>query len=198
MSLTQFLFLVLIWFLYRLAKSPRNSALWAVVACIAFQLLGATTVIAHFRTLFGGLPTSSILKLLLNLALNISRYGLMLFFLISTGGSRRRARVEGAVLVVVCAAMAAAVLILPSDMRNKAYPSSGSLPHDMGILGVAPFYIIGGGYIVYSTVQTARWALRYANESSRRARLGLRVAALGLGCYATAAAVRTAVTIIRC
>jgi hypothetical protein len=197
MSLTQFLTLVLVWFLYRLARSPRNPALWAVVTCIAFQLLGATTVVAYIRTLFDDMPASSILKLLMNLALNISRYGLMMFFLISTGGSRLRAKVEGAVLVAVCAAMATAVLILPSGMRNTAYPSSGSLPQNMGILGVAPFYIIGGGYTVYATVQTARWALRYANESSRRARLGLRGAAVGLCCYAIAAALRTVVTIIR-
>ena len=197
MNLTQFLVLVLAWFLYRVARSPRNPALWAVVACIAFQLLGATTAISYIRTLFGGLPMSGTLKLLMNMAPNTSRYGLILFFLISTGGSRRRVKVESAALVAVCTAMTAAVLILPSDMRNKAYASGGGLPSDMTIPGVGPFYVVGGGYIVYATLQTARWALCYADESSRRARWGLRGAAVGLGCYATAASVRTIVTIVR-
>ncbi|UUV28555.1 hypothetical protein NQK81_27670 [Amycolatopsis roodepoortensis] len=197
MNLTQFLILVLAWFLYRLAKSPRNPALWAVVACIAFHLLGSTTGIVYLRLLFGELPASSTVKLVMNLALNISRYALMLFFLLSAGGTRRRAQIEGAVLGVVCAAMTTAVLVLPPELRDKAYPTSGSLPHTMSAPGVAPFYLIGGAYTIYATIQTARWALRYANESQHRARLGLRIAAAGLGFAATATAARTVVTIVR-
>ncbi|WP_439382152.1 MAB_1171c family putative transporter [Amycolatopsis lexingtonensis] len=197
MNLTNFLLLVLAWFLYRLARSPRDPALWAVVVSIACQLLGASTFVAFARTVFEDLPSSSTVKLLTNVALNTSRYALLLFFLISAGGSWRRVRVETAILVGVCAAMAAAVFVLPPGARDTAYPLSGNLPNDMSHPGVAPFYIIGGSYMFYAAVQTARWALRYAAESSRRARFGLRLVAAALVATTVTTGVRTVVTVIR-
>jgi len=146
---------------------------------------------------FGELPGSSTVKLLTNIALNISRYALLLFFLISAGGSWRRVRIETAILAGVCLAMTVAVLALPPGARDSAYPLTGILPNDMSHPGVAPFYIIGGSYMLYAAVQTARWALRYAAESSRRARFGLRVLTVALVATAVTTGARTIVTIIR-
>jgi hypothetical protein len=196
-NLTNFLLLVLAWFLYRLARSPRDPALWAVVVCVACQLLGASTFVAFIRTMFGELPSSSTVKLLTNIALNTSRYALLLFFLISAGGSWRRVRAETAILVGVYLAMTAAVLVLPPGARDSAYPLTGVLPSNMSHPGVAPFYIIGGSYTFYAAVQAARWALRYASESSRRAQFGLRVLTVALVATAVTTGARTIVTIIR-
>ncbi|SFO03913.1 MAB_1171c family putative transporter [Amycolatopsis rubida] len=197
MNLTNFLLLVLAWFVYRLARSPRDPALWAVVVAIACQLLGASTFVAFVRTVFGELPPSSTVKLLTNVALNISRYALLLFFLLSAGGSWRRVRIETGILLGVCLAMTAAILALPPGARDSAYPLTGHLPNDMSAPGVAPFYIIGGGYMLYAAAQAARWALRYAAESSRRARFGLHVLTVALVATAITTGLRTAVTIIR-
>lgn len=197
MILTYFLLLVLAWFLYRLARSPRDPALWAVVVCVGFQLLGASTFVTFVRAVFGELPSSSTVKLLTNLALNTSRYALLLFFLISAGGSWRRVRIETGILAGVCLAMTAAILVLPPGLRDTAYPLTAVLPRDMRRPGVAPFYIVGGSYTCYAAVQTTRWALRYAAESSRRARFGLRVVAVALICAAVTTGTRTVVTIVR-
>lgn len=197
MNLTTFLLLVLAWFLYRLVRSPRDPALWAVVVCIAFQLLGASTVAAFARTVFGEALSSSTVKLLANLALNTSRYALLLFFLISSGGSWRRVRAESGILAAVCLAMTAAVLSLPPGPRDRAYPLAAALPDDMSRPGVALFYAIGGGYTFYATVQAARWALRYAAESGRRAQFGLRVVAVALAVAAVVNGTRTVVTVVR-
>ena len=197
MNLLNFLLLVLAWFLYRLARSPRDPALWAVVACVAFQLLGATAFVALARNVFGELPSSSTVKLLTNLALNTSRYALLLFFLISAGGSWRRVRIETTMLLGVCLAMTAAVLVLPPGLRDTAYPQTALLPNDMSPPGVAPFYILGGSYTFYAALQAARWALRYADESSRRAQFGLHVVAIALVAAAVTVGARTTVTIIR-
>ncbi|QKV80700.1 MAB_1171c family putative transporter [Amycolatopsis sp. Hca4] len=197
MNLTNFLLLVLAWFLYRLARSPRDPALWAVVVCVTFQLLGASTFVTFARAVFGELPASSTVKLLTNLALSTSRYALLLFFLLSAGGSWRRVRIETAILVSVWLAMTAAILALPSGLRDTAYPLTGVLPNNMSHPGVAPFYIITDSYTFYATVQTSRWALRYAAESGRRARFGLRVVAFALVCAAITTGTRTIVTIVR-
>ncbi|SEF24679.1 hypothetical protein SAMN05421837_102815 [Amycolatopsis pretoriensis] len=197
MILQLFLFAALAWFLLRLVASPRDPGLWAVVACIALQLLSLPEVITWGFRLVGDLPAASTIKLLVNLGLNVSRYALMLFFLLSTGGSRGRARVEGLVLLAVCAGMTVSVLCLPANLRATAYPLSGSLPHDMNLPGLAPFYLLGGGYAAYACTVTARWALRYAGESSPRGRLGFRVSAIGLAGTTFVAVTRSVVTIIR-
>ncbi len=167
------------------------------MVCIALQLLTLPEVLTGAWRLFGELPAGSTTKLLVNLGLNVSRFALMLFFLFSTGGSRTRARTEGFVLIAICAGMTAAVLVLPPALRATAYPLSGGLPHDMSLPGLAPFYLLGGGYAAYVSALTARWALRYASESNPRGRLGLRVAAIGLAGTALVAVVRSIVTIIR-
>ncbi|WP_275293420.1 MAB_1171c family putative transporter [Amycolatopsis sp. La24] len=197
MNLTNFLLLVLVWFLYRLARSPRDPALWAVVVCIAFQLLGASAVAVFARTVFGEVLTPSTVRLLANLALNTSRYALLLFFLISSGGSWRRVRIETCILAAVCVAMTAAMLMLPPGVRDSAYPLAAALPNDMGRPGVALFYAIGGGYTFYAAVQAARWALRYAAESGRRVEFGLRVVAVALVLAAVVNGIRAVVTIVR-
>lgn len=197
MNLTIFLLLVLAWFLCRLVRSPRDPALWAVVACIVFQLLGAAAVAAFARTVFGEVLASSTVKLLANLALNTSRYALLLFFLISSGASWRRVRIETGILAIVCAAMTAAILMLPPGLRESAYPLRAALPDDMSRPGVALFYAIGGSYTFYAALQAARWALRYAAESGLRARFGLRVVAPALVVAAIVNGIRTVVTIVR-
>jgi hypothetical protein len=189
--------IALAWFLYRLARSPRDPALWAVVACVAFHILASPTMTIEIRSWLGGMISPNVTKLVTNLFLNVSRYSLMLFFLISAGGPRRRMAWDGALLVTVCSAMAAAILATPSDTEGDVYPPGGTLPGDMTLAGTASFYLAGNMYTVYTAIQTGRWAWRYASESGQRARRGLRVAALGLSCYAVAATARSVVTIIR-
>lgn len=189
--------ITLVWFLCRVAKFPRDQALWAVVTCIVLQLLASQTVLAGVLPWLNMRLSPSMAKLVMNLWLNASRYFLMLFFLISAGGSRRRIAWDGVLLVAVCVAMTAAILATPVEVRDVIYPSGGSLPTDMTVRGVAPFYLIGNAYTAYTVVQAGRWALRYAAESSRRARWGLRVAALGLGCYAALSTARVVATTVR-
>jgi hypothetical protein len=192
-----FIFLAFAWFVFRLARQPGDRALRAIVTCLTLQLLSAPNLVAVLRSLLDGFPSPSITKLATNLLLMISWYCLMLFFLFSAGGSGRRARGEAAVLAVVLIGMASAMLFTPAGIRDRAYPTSGALAANLQIHGVAAFYIIGSVYLGYAAAQTALWALRYAAESTKRTRVGLRVGTAGLVCLAAAASIRGVIVLIR-
>jgi hypothetical protein len=159
----------LVWFLYRLIRAPRDPALRSVVAFLALQLV-ATPLNA---------PTWPVMYAQ-DLALNLSWFHLMLFFLFSAGGSARRARWETVAVLAVSFVMTQAVLSIPEPERADALPGSVAIPANMRTPGVLPFYLSSSLYYLYANLQGARWALRYAAESNRRMRLGLTVAAVGL------------------
>lgn len=182
------------WFLYRLARSPRDPALRAVVACLVFRLISAPSTMAAVQARSGGILTPSIAKLILNLAVNASWFSLMLFFLFATAGSLRRAQREALLLGAVSGAMALAVFTTAD--RDHAFPTGGSLPAQIPA-SVAAFYVLAAGYGAYAILQAGRWALRYASESTRRTQWGLRLAALGLGLSGIAAALRCIAVVIR-
>ena len=186
--------IALVWFAYRLLRSPRDHALRAVVACLATRVAGAPFVANWLVTHSGGLVSPAAAKLLLNLLLTASWYSLMLFFLFAAVGTTRRAWRETILMAAVAVVMTTALLATPDAAH--AYPSSGAIPDQMAF-PVPVFYLAGAGYFAYATAQASRWALRYARESSHRTRLGLRIAAAGMAGTALLALFRATTALIR-
>ncbi|RKT86393.1 hypothetical protein SAMN05421805_10634 [Saccharopolyspora antimicrobica] len=196
MSLTKLAIIIaLAWFSCRLVLSPRDLALRALVACLFFRLFAAPSTVAWLREITGGVLTPSLGKLVMNVALNASWCFLLLFFLFAAAGSTARAWREAALMLATSAGMALAVLLTPD--ADSAFPTRGALPVVFSAPTVAAFYLVGSAYIAYATGSAAIWAWRYATESGRRTRVGLQIAAIGLGVEAMTAVVRAVIVIIR-
>lgn len=189
---------VLAWFLFRLLRTPRDYALWAVVACVSLRLLGRPSVAAALESVTGSLLPPSMWKLVHNLALNGAWYALLLFFILSAAGpdAPRKALREAAIAVAASAVMACGVLMTPAAIREQVFQPSGQLSTDTHVPGVMVFYA-GLAYFCYAAVQTTRWMLVYGSEAGRRARWGFRLAAAALLCIAAVAAFRVVVLCIR-
>ena len=147
--------IALVWFAYRLLRSPRDHALRAVVACLATRVAGAPFVANWLVTHSGGLVSPAAAKLLLNLLLTASWYSLMLFFLFAAVGTTRRAWRETILMAAVAVVMTTALLATPDAAH--AYPSSGAIPDQMAF-PVPVFYLAGAGYFAYATAQASREA----------------------------------------
>ncbi|SDY00798.1 hypothetical protein SAMN05216215_1018120 [Saccharopolyspora shandongensis] len=196
MSLTKLAIIVaLAWFSYRLARSPRDLALRAVVACLFCRLFAAPSTVAALRELTGGALTASLGKLVMNIALNASWFFLLLFFLFAAAGGTARAWRETALVLGVSACMALAVVVTPD--ADSAFPTRGTLPVTFQVPSVAVFYLVGTAYVAYVTGSAAMWAWRYAAESGRRTRVGLRLAAVALVGEAGIAVIRAGIVVVR-
>lgn len=167
---------VLVVFLYRLARAPRNLPLWVMVACLVLHLFGfyaaqLAQAAAADHQLGRGLA-----KLTQNIVLHGKHFALALFFLLSSAepAARRQARWEFLPLVAAAVGMTAAMMATPPQLRDHTYGS------DMTVTPIAAFYIIGGAYFVYINIRSLQWAWRYAAESDWRLALGLRTAAIGI------------------
>lgn len=167
---------VLVVFLYRLARAPRNLPLWVMVACLVLHLFGfyaaqLAQAAATDHQLGRGLA-----KLTQNIVLHGKHFALALFFLLSSAepAARRLARWEFLPLVAAAVGMTAAMVTTPPGLRDHTYGS------DMTVTPIAAFYIIGGTYFVYINLRSSQWAWRYAAESDWRVALGLRTAAIGI------------------
>lgn len=187
----------LAWFVYRLIRSPRDRALHVFVACLALQLVSQPVIAIGILHAWGGFASAKDVKLIMNLALDMSFYSLLLFFLFSAGGSRRRAAREAVLVVIVCAITTLTMVATPASVGVKAFPVSGQLPLTIPVPPVAIFYLAGSLYFLYAAWQAARWAFWYAAESTPRARWGLRVAAAGLVMLGCAAGPRAVFIVIR-
>jgi hypothetical protein len=174
----------LVWFFYRLIRAPRDPALRAVVVFLALQLIAMPLNMPRWPVVL----TQCI-------ALNLSWFSLMLFFLFSARGSARRARWEAVAVAVVSVVMTVSVLSIPQPGRDSAL-TGGPIPANMRIPGVSLFFVSAGLYYLYTTLQGARWAFRYAGESNRRMRLGLGVAAIGMVLMACSVAGRMVLVIM--
>ncbi len=184
--------LALLWFLYRLARAPRDLALRAVVACLAFQLVVTPLGNLAAAAEHGGSALPGLAKLAQNLAIADSWFSLMLFFLFSTSSSRRRAWHEFFVLLGASALITLSMLATPAAARDHTFTGA-----NMRIPGVAGFYLSAGCYFAYVLAQATRSALRYAGESNWRMRLGLRVASIGLALNAATCLIRGVFVIMR-
>ncbi|SHG94834.1 MAB_1171c family putative transporter [Streptoalloteichus hindustanus] len=178
----------LVVFLYRLARTPRNAALWALVSCLLLEFFSvhldhlATEVAAHGGG--RGLP-----KLATNLMLFAKYLGLGLFFLLAGGEPdlRRRARRELVLLAAMSATVVALMWATPPELRDHSFGGTLERPT---VLPIVAFYVLGNLYFVHLLSQGARWGWRYAGESGWRLRVGLAVIAVGLGLGAAASAAR--------
>lgn len=184
--------LALLWFLYRLARAPRDLALRAVVACLAFQLVVTPLGNLAAAAEHGGSALPGLAKLTQNLAIADSWFSLMLFFLFSTSSSRRRAWHEFFVLLGATAVITLSMLATPAAARDHTFTGA-----NMRIPGVAGFYLSAGCYFAYVLAQATRSALRYAGESNWRMRLGLQVASVGLALNAATCLIRAVFVIMR-
>ena len=184
-------FLIPAWFIYRLARNPSSAALRAVVACLILRLADGPGVMAAIRETFHLDPAAE--KLIKNYALAASWCCLMLFFLFAAGAGARRAWREAAILVGVLVIMTVAVVVTPNP--DAVYPTSAALA-SARYPSVLVFYVLGNAYFAYATGAAALWAVRYARESARRTRTGLRVAAVGLAGFAALSAVRAVLIVL--
>lgn len=185
------------WFAYRLARSPRSPALWAVVTCLAFRYF-ASGGVADLRDHFGGVLSSpAVTKVVMNVALSASWCALLLFFLLAAAPQRaiRTAFREIAIMAAAVLTMATMVAITPNPDQAFASGSGGALPPDAST-SVATFYVVGSAYVAYATWRGAVQAWRYAAESTQRTRLGLRTAAVALGTIGAVSTVRTGQIVI--
>jgi hypothetical protein len=187
----------LAWFVYRLIRSPHDRALRVFVACLALQVISQPIIAVAIMHAWGGQASAKDIKLIVNLALDMSYYALLLFFLFSAGGSRRRAVREAVLVVIVCAITTLTLVTTPASVGDRAFPVGGQLPLTIPVPQVAIFYLAGSCYFVYASWQAARWGFRYAAESAPRARWGLRAAATGLVLLGCAAGPRAVFIVIR-
>lgn len=197
MSLAKiFLVVALVWFTYRLLRSRRDPALGAVVGCLLLKLFGAPSTILAVHAFFGNSLDVGMVKLAQNIVLDVSWFLLLVFFIFSAGGSRRRVGWEAVVLLGVCAATAISMFATPADLRVH-YGAGAGLPWDLHEPAMACFYLVDNGYAAYVTVQAAVWAFRDASESASRVRWGLRIAGVGLVSLALSAIGRLIVVVVR-
>lgn len=200
--------LALLWFSVRALREPRDRALRVVVVLLTGQLLGEEVTIHALHA--WGVVSVPVGKTLQNCGLAASFYGLMLFFLMSAAGfrtreqaqaapnARRRAKIELAVLLTVILILIVAVATTPPELQNSAYPMDGEL-QDAALYRpeVATFYVTALIYFGYGALCAGWWALRYAAESSTRARWGLRLMALGMAFFGVACGGRGLFTLLR-
>ena len=187
MSLTSLFAFVLVpaWFIYRLVRDPGSAALRAVVACLILRAADSPAVMAALRDAFHLAP--AVEKLIKNYALAGSWCCLLLFFLFAAGAGARRAAREAAILAAVLGVLTLAVVLTPNP--DAVYPTSPALA-SARYPTVLVFYVLGNAYFAYATGAAAMWAVRYARESTRRTRFGLRVASAGLAAFAALSGLR--------
>jgi len=103
---------------------------------------------------------------------------LVIFFLGSALGPRRRMRravLELIPLAAAIALMVVAMSLIPVALRGEDMNAANV--HDTGI---ALFYLGAGLYLSYGIVACVWWILRYQRTADRDLRTGLRIAAAGL------------------
>ncbi|WP_410658238.1 MAB_1171c family putative transporter [Amycolatopsis sp. lyj-112] len=193
----EFLVVALVWFTVRLLRSPRDLAIGVLVGCLVLRLVSAPSTIVAIHEFAGGTLNAGNVKLVQNVLLDISWFCLLLFFLLSAGGTRRRAWVEALVLAAVCVTSAISMLAIPADVRAQDFAAGSALPQAFPEPEMAWFYLIDAGYGAYVTLQAGAWALRDAAESPPRVRWGLRVATAGLVLLAASAAGRFTAVVVR-
>ncbi|MGW5649119.1 MAB_1171c family putative transporter [Saccharopolyspora sp. NPDC003752] len=187
--------LALLWCLHRLWRTPRDRALWMVSACLAFMALSYPLGWLAIAAAEGSVVQHGIPKLLHNAVIMSGYFFLMLFFLFSAAPAGknvgRRAWREVIPLAVVVIAQIVSMAATPEQLRDHRFSST-----DLHLPGIAGFYFVGAAYLVYALVQAARFALRYAAESGRRVRAGLRIAAAGLGIRAVSGSLRVLLIVV--
>lgn len=193
-----FIILALVWFVVRALRDPGDRALRLVVAALTAQLVGEYPVINVLRAWTGlSAPAGKVVQ---NAALCCMYFCLLLFFWMSAAGVRRRGTagsltgiqrrvwLEFGILLGVVVVFATTVSLTPPEIRASAYPADGSLQHAaLNRPEVVTFYVAGMSYFGYTALQSFWWALVYASEASRRAKIGLRVAAFGMATFGLSA-----------
>ncbi|OLZ58456.1 MAB_1171c family putative transporter [Amycolatopsis keratiniphila] len=193
----EFVIAALVWFSFRLARSPRDPAIWALVGCLVLRLLTAPSTMVALHEFTGGTLDVATFRLVQTAALDASLFCLLVFFLLSAGGSRRRVALDAWLLMLVCAALAVAMVVVPAASREQAFGVGAALPSVVMEPGVALFFLVDAAYGTYTTVQAASWALRDAVETPRRVRWGLRIAACGLITLAVTSVARFGTILVR-
>lgn len=173
------LYLPLAWFLARALRHPRDAALWMIVACLTMRTVDGPGVMPAVHSLVN--PAAA--RWFFESALTGSWAALLLFFVLSAGGSAVRVRREVLAWVSLSALLGACVALTPGWWQAQNLLAQPGHPATVTIFNAAADL-----YYVYATGSSAVWAWRYAAESPRRVRPGLRLAAFGLGVFALASA----------
>lgn len=189
------LVLALAWKIYQLSRAPEDSALRAVVLCLA-----AATVAYPFGhpagvRLVDGIVGAGTAKLVQNIFLLVTVYFLMCFYLFSAADpeqGRRRAGWELLPLVATAVTMTVATLITPAELRGTGYADA-----DMTVTGLALFYLAGGLYLAYVLGVAFVWTWRYSKVSERPLSIGLGIAGTGMAGMALGATVRMVLVLVR-
>lgn len=180
------LYLPLAWFLARALRHPRDAALWMLVVCLVMRTVDGPWVMPAVRGLVG--PSAA--RWFFDAALTGSWAALLLFFVLSAGGSAVRARREVGTWAVLCAVLGACVALAPGWWQAQNLLAQPGHP-----AAVTAFEALVDLYYVYATGSCAVWAWRYASESPKRLRPGLWLAAAGLGVFALASAASLAIVL---
>ncbi|QIZ37917.1 hypothetical protein FDZ84_29315 [Saccharopolyspora sp. ASAGF58] len=187
--------LALLWCLHRAWRTPGDPALWMVSACLAFMALSYPLGWLARAAEADPAGQHGIPKVLLNAVIMLGYFFLMLFFLFSAAsagkGVRHQAWREVIPLAAALIAQTVSMALTPDHLRDHKFSTT-----DLQIPGIASFYFAGASYLVYVLVQAARFALRYAAESNRRVRIGLRMAAVGLGIRALSGSLRVLLVVV--
>lgn len=173
------LYLPLAWFLARALRHPRDAALWMIVACLTMRTVDGPGVMPAVH----GLVNPSAARWFFESALTGSWGALLLFFVLSAGGSAARVRRDIGAWVILSAVLGVCVALTPGWWEAQNLLAQPGRPATVTVFSAAADL-----YYVYATGSCAVWAFRYASETPRRLRPGLWLASLGLGVFAIASA----------
>lgn len=183
------------WKLFQLRRAPEHLPTWALTAMLGCMLVAYAFQAPGAHEALDAVAGRGWAKFVENVLLMTGSCALMLFFVYSASGrsaARWRTWREVAVLGAAIAALVVAVLATPVAERGENLSDA-----DVRLTGVAAFYLVAGGYLIYALGRTLRWVARYARRAEPWLRRGLRLAAVGLTGMVIGSVGRAAVLLVR-
>ncbi|MEC3982690.1 MAB_1171c family putative transporter [Amycolatopsis sp. H20-H5] len=185
--------LTLGWRVYQLQRAPKRLPLWAVTIAIAFIAAAFLFQQQPVDDWLDGLAGKGAGRLANNVLLSSALCSLLIFFLGSTPGPRRRFRAAAELvpLAMSIALMCVATASTPFEDRGEALS-----PDRVHIPGIALFYLGAGLYLIYGLSSCVGWIVRYQRTADRVLRTGLRISAAGLAASAAGSVTRALYIVI--
>lgn len=165
-----------VWKVSQLARLPHDRQLRLVTACTVLVLVALSAQLAVSIPNISPIFPAQSPKLIQNVLLAMF-FALLLVLLqssVSPADSVRRGYIEVAVALTASGALIAIFLATEPSARGASYEQAN------GNALVLAFYSVGNLYMAYATARGAYLAWAASGHTQSRARLGLRVAAVGL------------------
>lgn len=181
------------WRIYQLVRAP-SLPNWAVTTAIAGFAAAFLLLLPAISVPLDGVFGRGAARVANNVLLAGGLCSLVIFFLGSAIGLRRRYGRVAAELIPLAAAitlMVVAMALTPEPLRGM--DTTATTVH---VSGIAVFYLGAGLYLIYGLVACIWWIGRYFRVADRNLRIGLRIGAAGLASMAAGSVLRALYIVI--